>query len=140
MEKLQKLMNAIIEQDANKNKSETFYLNTIKTNVEEILHVSDDSSCIDNYVFAFKSLLAAAFMDGITADQLFTMATIHTPIDDHNTLPSRINFDYDQKLFDASCAAMTGFMANEDCNISDVTGITNQSIIQAKSLIEALNK
>lgn len=69
MEKLQKLMNAIIEQ--NTNKSETFYLNMIKTNVEEILHASDDSSCTDHYVFAFKGLLAAAFMDGITADQLF---------------------------------------------------------------------
>ena len=138
MEKLQKLMNAIIEQ--NTSKSETFYLNMIKTHVDEILHVSDDSSCTDNYVIAFKSLLAAAFMYGITADQLFHMATFHTPIDDSEIIPSKLNFDYDQKLFDASCAAMTGFMANEDCNIFDVTGITNQSIIQAKSLINALNK
>ena len=138
MEKLQKLMNAIIEQNANK--SETFYLNMIKTHIDEILHVSGDSICTDNYVIAFKSLLAAAFMNGITADQLFTMATIHSPIDDPEIIPSKLNFDYDQKLFEASCAAMTGFMANEDCNIFDVAGITNQSIIQAKSLIESLNK
>ena len=138
MEKLQKLMNAIIEQ--NVNKSETFYLNMIKTNIEEILHVSDDSSAIDNYALAFKSLLAAAFMDGITADQLFHMATIHTPIDDPEIIPSKLNFDYDKKLFEASCAAMTGFMANEDLNIFSVAQITHQSITQAKSLINALNK
>lgn len=138
MEKLQKLMNAIIEQDANK--SETFYLNTIKTNVEEILHVSDDSSCIDNYVFAFKGILGAAFMTGITADQLFHMATIHTPIDDLEVIPSKINSDYDQKLFYASCAALTGFMARENLKFFSESQITHQSIARAKSLIAALNK
>ena len=137
MEKLQKLMNAIIEQ--NTNKSETFYLNMIKTNIDEILHVSDDSSAIDNYALAFKSLLAAAFMDGITADQLFHMATIHTPIDDPEVIPSKINADYDQKLFEASCAAMTGILSSDYRNY-DKDIITTNSIAQAKSLINALNK
>ena len=138
MEKLQKLMNAIIEQ--NTSKSETLYLNMIKTNIEEILHVSDDSSCTDNYVIAFKNLLAAAFMDGITADQLFHMATIHTPIDDPEVITSKLNFDYDQKLFEASCAALTGFMSRSDLKFFSESQITNQSIAQAKSLIDALNK
>lgn len=137
MEKLQKLMNAIIEQ--NTNKSETFYLNTIKTNVEEILHVSDDSSCIDNYVFAFKGILAAAFMTGITADQLFHMATIHTPIDDPEIIPSKLYFDYDQKLFEASCAAMTGVLSNQKCGLI-VGNVATDSINIAKELINQLNK
>lgn len=138
MEKLQKLMNAIIEQ--NVNKSETFYLNMIKTHVEEILNASDDSCCTDNYLIAFKGLLAAAFMADITADKLFRFATINTPIDDPEIIPSKLNFDYDKKLFEASCAAMTGFMSNEDLNIFSVAQITHQSITQAKSLIDALNK
>lgn len=137
MEKLQKLMNAIIEQ--NVNKSETFYLNMIKIHIEEILHVSDESSCTDNYVIAFKSLLAAAFMDGITANQLFHMATIHTPIYDPEIIPSKLNFDYDQKLFEASCAAMTGILSSDYRNY-DKDIITTNSISQAKSLIDALNK
>ena len=139
MEKLQKLMNAIIEQ--NTSKSEKFYLNTIKTNIEEILHVSDDSSCIDNYVFAFKGILAAAFMNGITADQLFHMATIHTPIDNHNTLPSRINTKYDSQLFTASCAALTGLISSSDSReVCDDDVQAHIAISIAKSLINMLNK
>lgn len=89
----------------------------------------------------FSNILILCANEGVTSEELMNFIQLDFENDNHKTLPSKINFEYDHKLFTASCAAMTGILASQSAkDIQNEDVITYMAVNQAKGLLDALNK
>lgn len=88
----------------------------------------------------FSNILILCANEGVTSEELMNFIQLDFENDNHKTLPSRLNLDYDQKLFEASCAAMTGYISSPHTTTSTFEQIADKSVFAAKILIDTLNK
>lgn len=87
-----------------------------------------------------KNILISCGKEKVTAAKIIHFFELDFENNNENNIfPSKINTEYDHKLFTASCAAMTGLLANPSVFISPKE-LVSDSVIAAKSLIDALNK
>ena len=85
-------------------------------------------------IIMFSNILILCANEGVTSEELMNFIQIDFENDNHKKLPSRLNTEYDNNLFTASCAALTGILSNQKCGLI-VGNVASDSINIAKSLL-----
>lgn len=87
----------------------------------------------------FSNILILCANEGVTSEELMNFIQLDFENDINNRLSSRLNAEYDQQLFTASCAAMTGLLANPRIKTHTLDQLSIMAINRAENLIDELN-
>lgn len=87
----------------------------------------------------FSNILILCANEGVTSEELMNFIQLDFENDNHKTLPSMLNSEYDRKLFEASCAALTGLLANPRIKTHTLDQLSIMAINRASNLIDELN-
>lgn len=139
-ELLNKLMTAMWEQEKH---MESYYnANTIENLAKELNEKPEDAYFEKKtwLLMLLKTVLITGVMAGLKAEDIINFLALDFENDNQKTWPSKINTEYDQQLFTASCAAMTGLLANPRIKTHTLEQLSIMAINRSENLIAELNK